>query len=407
MDDFIRQLFGDNQFLEGGLVIGALGLLVALARQLPRTIWNLILRLWSVSVVIRDQTLILWLGVWLEQSEYGKRNRWFEGRVYHTSDGMDAVLGPGYGAHTFWLNGTRVWLHYELEDQGVAGKKGVLAIRTLGRDDKTARSIIEEAVKLANLDQIDRVPIFINDEHGYWYRLNSAAKRFKNSVFLADGLMETILADAREFLENQDWYAERGIPHRRGYLLHGPPGNGKSTIVRVLAAELSLPIYALVLTDPEITDTGLAQALSRLPDKCILSIEDFEKLDLERIGVSMSGMLNAMDGPLATEGRVLILTANDIAPLLPSLLRPGRVDRRWLIDYPARDTVLEYASRFYAGVDGTEALVERATREAWSMAKLQGILLARLGQSPKGAGTFSQPEPAAGERPVHDFSTRG
>jgi chaperone BCS1 len=40
--------------------------------------------------------------------------------------------------------------------------------------------------------------------------------------------MQSILDDAREFLDSEEWYTLAGIPYRRGYLLHGPPGTGKS-----------------------------------------------------------------------------------------------------------------------------------------------------------------------------------
>jgi len=382
--DFIDLLLGgSNQFLSGALVIGGLGLLVAGLRLLPGMIWHVILRVWSVSVTIRDQFLLLWIGVWIEQSDYGKRNRWLDAKVNHVSDGVEAVFAPGFGTHTFWLRGTRVWLHYELEDQGMAGKKGVLAIRTLGRDDNVARSIITEAVNLANLEQKDRVPVFINDEHGYWYRLNSAAKRFSDSVFLNGNLMETILGDAHHFMRSRDWYMERGIPHRRGYLLYGPPGNGKSTIVRVLAAELSLPIYALVLSIPELSDNTLAAGMSRLPENCILVIEDFEKVTLDVAGVSTAGLLNAIDGPLATEGRILVMTANAIDAILPSMLRAGRIDQRWHIDYPNDETIARYANHFFPDGGPVASFSLLGEASPWTMAEVQHALLETAGPQPE------------------------
>ena len=45
--------------------------------------------------------------------------------------------------------------------------------------------------------------------------------------------MQSILEDAREFLDSEEWYTLAGIPYRRGYLLHGPPGTGKSAYFRL------------------------------------------------------------------------------------------------------------------------------------------------------------------------------
>jgi chaperone BCS1 len=51
-----------------------------------------------------------------------------------------------------------------------------------------------------------------------------------SSIVLETGMMESILDDAREFIEMENWYIDAGIPHRRGYLLYGPPGTGKSEL---------------------------------------------------------------------------------------------------------------------------------------------------------------------------------
>ena len=49
---------------------------------------------------------------------------------------------------------------------------------------------------------------------------------------------EQVCKDAREFLSSESWYSERGIPYRRGYLLHGIPGGGKSSLIMAVASEL-------------------------------------------------------------------------------------------------------------------------------------------------------------------------
>lgn len=56
-----------------------------------------------------------------------------------------------------------------------------------------------------------------------------------DTVVLDSGVSEKIIADVREFINTPSWYSERGIPYRRGYLLYGPPGCGKTSYITALA----------------------------------------------------------------------------------------------------------------------------------------------------------------------------
>ena len=88
---------------------------------------------------------------------------------------------------------------------------------------------------------------------------------------------EALLEDAREFLESERWYTERGIPYRRGYLLHGIPGGGKSSLVSAVASELKLPIYILQLSNELLSDDGLARLFQTMTlNPSIILLEDID-----------------------------------------------------------------------------------------------------------------------------------
>ena len=61
-----------------------------------------------------------------------------------------------------------------------------------------------------------------------WSCTKNKVRRPLSSIILPEGVIDSIVRDAREFLDSADWYVKTGIPHRRGYLLYGPPGTGKS-----------------------------------------------------------------------------------------------------------------------------------------------------------------------------------
>lgn len=72
-----------------------------------------------------------------------------------------------------------------------------------------------------------------------WGITKNKMRRPLSSIILPEGVTDSIIRDAREFLDTADWYAKTGIPHRRGYLLYGPPGTGKSIYFLYLHAFLS------------------------------------------------------------------------------------------------------------------------------------------------------------------------
>ncbi|KAI8921745.1 P-loop containing nucleoside triphosphate hydrolase protein, partial [Entophlyctis helioformis] len=193
-----------------------------------------------------------------------------------------------------------------------------------------------------------------------------------NTIVLANGLADDLLADAREFLASEDWYAQRGIPYRRGYLFHGPPGTGKSSFVAALAGALELDVYVLSLTGFGINDSALVDIFAGIPKRCIVLMEDVDALFAKRKlthskglgkghgglgndgsaaganGISLSGLLNALDGLSASVGRVLIMTTNQIEKLDDALIRPGRIDMRVCFDFAARSQVAQLFCMFFA-----------------------------------------------------------
>ncbi|CAE8660898.1 unnamed protein product, partial [Polarella glacialis] len=91
---------------------------------------------------------------------------------------------------------------------------------------------------------------------------------------------EALMEDAREFLASEMWYTERGIPYRRGYMLYGVPGGGKSSLVMAVASELRLPIYMLQLSSELMSDDTLNSLMQHgMHDPpTILLLEDVDLL---------------------------------------------------------------------------------------------------------------------------------
>jgi chaperone BCS1 len=197
------------------------------------------------------------------------------------------------------------------------------------------------------------------------------------------------------------------VPYHRGYLLHGPPGTGKTSLVSGVAAKFGMSIYALNLT--ELNDRTLKSAVNDVPHNSVILFEDIDCMktgnrrsgehDQNRtahggrngkedqsgqLGVTLSGLLNVLDGFHAPENVLFVMTSNHIDALDPALLRPGRIDYKLYLGKAADSQKRDLYRRFFpqsTEVEAREFVQEHAFAE--TMAEFQGLLLT-LEERPEG-----------------------
>lgn len=105
-----------------------------------------------------------------------------------------------------------------------------LTVRILTRNRRIVNSLLLEAKRMYTQSTEQSVCVYVNDQSDNWRHVACRAKRPMRSIILDPGVKDLLLDDARDFMNSKQWYADRGIPHRRGYLLYGKPGSGKSRI---------------------------------------------------------------------------------------------------------------------------------------------------------------------------------
>nr|CCC92135.1 unnamed protein product [Trypanosoma congolense IL3000] len=260
--------------------------------------------------------------------------------------------------HWFWYKHRPIVLQRRRVETQAMGTDVLetMELSTLGVSADLMRDIIEEARELTSLRNSDHTVIYQN-AGGRWVRQEPRRRRPLHSVVLSGNTGEKLLNDAKLFLSSSRYYEDLGVPYRRGYLLHGPPGCGKSSVVMALAGELRLSICPLSLSGRGLSDDTLVQLLNSAPLRSVVLLEDIDRAFSTDSHITMSGLLNALDGVAAQEGRIVFMTTNHVERLDEALIRPGRCDVKIEIGLLSRDQARHLFHKFFP--HATESLQQR------------------------------------------------
>lgn len=283
---------------------------------------------------------------------------------------------PTFGSHYFIYKGRLcIFRRDRGRAQGggflLASEKEEISVSCFGRDPWVLKELLLEArAQYMKRDEaktlIYRGMVKAGSTDPTWQRVMSRVSRPFSTVILNKKVKQDLIDDVTDYLNpaTRRWYANRGIPYRRGYLLYGPPGTGKSSLSLALAGFFKMRIYIVSLSSISSTEETIASLFAELPRRCVVLLEDIDTAGLthtreedgtqNNVGsneeitpkqglrgndrgnntstnssafrLSLSGLLNILDGVASQEGRVLIMTTNHVEKLDKALIRPGRVD---------------------------------------------------------------------------------
>ncbi len=159
------------------------------------------------------------------------------------------------------------------------------------------------------------------------------------------------LVELIDFMKRPQKYEEIGAKLPKGALLVGPPGTGKTLIARAVAGEAGVPFFSI--SGSEFVQMFVGMGAARVRDlfkqaqekaPCIVFIDEIETIGKKRDGYGLGGndereqtlnqLLTEMDGFDSSKGVVIIGATNRPETLDEALLRPGRFDRRIIVDSP-------------------------------------------------------------------------
>lgn len=397
------QVFGGWKGVDKASAMFLAGLGVMLVSTLSFSVWQWLKDAWRVGsgsfvtrmeLNSRDESYV-WLMEWMHAQKWVQECRTVSVSSTWEQDSDDGhsraviLYTPDVGSYVIRYRGVKIWIKRSRDENNVSDQMarfgGVFETLTLtcwGHSRRLLQSLIEESMH-AYMQREEGKTIIYTADHGNWQRFGAPRLvRPLSSVILQQGLSERLVSDAHEFLHSSQWYADRGIPYRRGYLLHGPPGTGKTSFVTALAGHLGMSICVVNLNNPDLSDGSLLHLFNATPGKrCIILIEDIDAApsSLSRTSTSddtsndeqssssqsvivanqmitstrvnnnitLSGLLNAIDGVASQEGRLLFMTTNHYERLDPALSRPGRIDVKVMLGFADKEQLARLFLNFY------------------------------------------------------------
>ncbi|XP_045812322.1 AAA-ATPase At3g28580-like [Trifolium pratense] len=216
-----------------------------------------------------------------------------------------------------------------------------------------------------------RLKLYTNNPSDEWWDTKWSHTSFEHpakfeTLAMEPEKKEEIIQDLVKFKKGKEYYAKVGKAWKRGYLLFGPPGTGKSTMIAAIANFMNYDVYDLELTTVK-DNNALKRLLTDTSSKSVIVIEDIDcSLDLtgqrkkkkkekdndeekekvkkksdgeeedeaenkkkRKSEVTLSGLLNFIDGIWSSCGgeRIIIFTTNFVDKLDPALIRRGRMDK--------------------------------------------------------------------------------
>lgn len=320
------------------------------------------------------------------------------------------------GIYFFWYQGKLFWVHLDCRESPYAGFKEDTNLLTFSLKLMSFRWHVDILHKLfMDIDQKSKeigssIYSFSNFNSKSWCRVGPLPKRKIETVVLPRVKKDSIIDDLNHFfsLRTRENYEKKGINYKRGIILYGPPGCGKTSLISAISNYFGMDIYNLPLDNAYMNEEGFQNALSRIPGRSIVLFEDIDvafprnesdedkedkaqdkemnmKLSPNTVGKSsltMKAFINGIDGIKSNNnGIVFLFTTNHIEHLDPTILRPGRIDLRIQLTHIQEPEIREMLNLYYTADQirddeySYEQIVNKLKNQRIIPAELSGFLL--------------------------------
>lgn len=266
-----------------------------------------------------------------------------------SDDDSWARFPPGEGAETY---------HLDWRDCPVAiklrGARAVIAVNFSYHAGPDSQSESSDKILIVSRQGVPAIMELLHNlsqkaggprVHMHHGTSKPIAKWGWDDLVLESRIVSLLKNDFETFFQREEWFRRQRLPFRRGYLLHGAPGNGKTSAIRAMMNSRSIDAYTLRLFDQNLDDSDLdhmfGEASKHRPSIVLLEDIDraFPSTGELRCKASLQQLLNCLDGIATQDGVIVVATANEPTSLDAAILRrPGRFDR--VIHFPNPDAEL-------------------------------------------------------------------
>lgn len=362
--------------------------------------------------------LLIWISkqpsnqlfAWLPTFEHLEwKNLQHEAKTRDNEEGKTHQLIASAGYTPFFFQGV-LFIMYKPESQDYNGK---LILRCLWGSSQPMEALLKDVHKDAKSENKHLRITYISMGQN---RTNKCRKRLLETVDIDPLAKQQLLTDLQDFLDDdtEDYYYQNGTPYRRGYLFYGPAGTGKTSLSTAIASNYDLPLYVIDVAG--MNDSVLQEKIQALPKRCVILFEDIDaagikrertmvspvrsqedvidtnsyatatgsdvscspsgtkkaKLELpQRTAVTLSGLLNTLDGPGSKEGHIVILTTNSPDSLDQALYRPGQIDMQLYLGYSTKIT----AGITFTRIFGSDKRLNMSKKELSRMGRRFGNMI--------------------------------
>ncbi len=363
-----------NPIIAGGMALWGIGVMTFVCRHIPVKICSFLYNQATTGLYFNDtyegynaENYRSFM-VWFSKHNFSKYTRslklvskpWMnKDHDNYEANATTVITGVGNGKHFFFYKRHLFIIHHFTSEK--AGSSTIISevqLTMFGRNKKILSDLVGEFSY-----KYDDSKLCIYSYNKEWDRLSDFPKRALKTVIVDAAIKDKVVSIITEFKANREWYTTRGLPYKKTFIFHGIPGTGKTSFLKALANHFGMGICLINIS--AMTNSTFQEAMSSAPNNNIIVVEDFDSATATRSRelkeddngikemlsmLTLSSILNTLDGVVTLDNKLIFLTTNVLDTLDHALVRKGRVDYIFELKALRHKEICEYIALMFPGM---------------------------------------------------------